>query len=108
MGKLWHQRATLHLKELAADFIERTSNRTSLVTVTNLVLSEDEQRALILLSVIPDEKGPAVVDFANRQLADFRDYIHEHSRLHDLPKFTFAIDKGEQNRQRIDELSAQQ
>ncbi len=94
------------LKELAAEFLNRASTRSALLTVTNIELSPDQRRATILLSVMPREKEHGAVDFANRHRNEFFEYIKKHSKLRFLPHIEFAPDLGEQNRQRIDELLA--
>lgn len=107
MSSIKKERATLLLKDLAADFLERHSNRTSLVTVTGVTLSPDQKSARILLSVLPKEKTAAAVDFANRYVDEFRDYLKSRSRLRFIPRITFIVDEGELNRQRIEELGIQ-
>jgi len=92
------------LKDLAGDFFSRHSNRTSLITVTNVLLSSDSKRANILLSVLPKEKERVALLFANRLRPLFKEYLNAHSRMRILPQITFAPDLGEQNRQRIEEL----
>lgn len=101
------EKVLLELKGLAGEFLARHSNRTSLVTVTNLSLSPDLKRAEIFLSVIPNEKEKAVIEFANRLRGEFCDYIRKHSKMHRLPHIVFSPDIGEKNRQRIEELSHQ-
>ena len=98
------EKVLLQLKGLAGDFLSRHSNRTSLITVTNIFLSPDLKRAEIFLSVLPNEKEHAAVEFANRIRGEFREYIRAHSKMHNLPHIIFAPDIGEQNRQRIDRL----
>jgi len=93
-----------HLKDLAGEFLVRESNRTSLITVTGVVLTPDTKRAEILLSVLPKEKARAAVEFANRNRDEFREYIKKHSRMRILPFVHFSLDLGELNRQRIETL----
>ena len=104
MAKHKDEKMLFHLKDLAGDFLSRHSNRTSLITVTNVVLSSDLKRANILLSVLPKEKERVALLFANRLRPEFKEYVKEHSRMRVLPQVTFLPDIGEQNRQRIDEL----
>lgn len=92
------------VQHLVANYINIESNRTSLITVTNIDLAPDMERATVLISVYPEEKAKAALDFLNRKRDDVRDYIKKHSKLRRLPRVTFAIDEGEKNRQRIDEL----
>jgi ribosome-binding factor A len=104
MNEMKQHRAEQMLKELAADFVERHSNRTSLITVTGIDLAPDMAQATILMTVFPQEKSKQAVEFANRWKNAFRDYVKRHARMRVLPRFEFAIDKGELNRQRIEEI----
>ena len=93
------------LKDLAADFLSRQSNRTSLITVTRVILSPDVKRVDIMLSVLPKEAEKAALIFANRMTTEFKEFIKAKSRIRILPRIRFIVDIGEHNRQRIDELS---
>lgn len=93
------------LKHLAAEFIERESNRTSLITVTNASLSESGKSAIIRFTVLPESHEKMVLDFLERRKPDFLLYIDEHARVGRMPSITFALDFGEKNRQRIDFIS---
>jgi len=95
------------LRELASEYISRESNQTSLITVTNIIFDYDTNRAKILVSVMPDYKIPAVKDFLDRNVGDFRKFAMENSSLGRVPFFSFEIDYGEKNRQRIDELGVE-
>ncbi|OGZ13474.1 MAG: hypothetical protein A2942_01380 [Candidatus Lloydbacteria bacterium RIFCSPLOWO2_01_FULL_50_20] len=98
------EKLLFHLKDLAGEFLNRHSNRTSLITVTNVILSPDLKRANILLSVLPKNSEHTAVLFANRLRPEFKEYLKKHSRMRVLPQVTFLPDLGEQNRQRIEEL----
>lgn len=100
-------RAEEVLKHLAAEFLQRESNGISLMTVTGVSLMNKRTKAIILFTVLPEHKAPEALDFANRKRNEFRDYVKKHARMQKLPQFHFAIDFGEKNRQRIDELSQQ-
>ncbi len=98
------EKALMHIKDLAGNFLSIHSNRTSLITVTNVLLSSDLKRANIMLSVLPKEKERVALLFANRLRPEFKEYVKKHSRMRLLPQVTFLPDIGEQNRQRIEEL----
>ena len=98
------ERMKEQLRELAAEFLNRISTRSALLTVSNIELSDDQKNARIFLSVMPREKEHGAVDFANRHRSEFSEYIKKHSKLYFLPKISFEADLGEQNRQRISEL----
>jgi ribosome-binding factor A len=90
---------------LAGDFFARESNQKSLITVTRADLSRDFKNATVYFSVLPQTMEEVTLKTAKRQRTDFRTYVREHSLLHPIPFFDFAIDLGEKNRQRIDELT---
>lgn len=92
------------VRNLAANFMQRESNHTSLITVTNVDMSPDGKRAVIFFTVLPADKQKAALDFAKRKRSEFRQYVTENSRIGRLPFFDFEIDMGEKNRQRIDDL----
>lgn len=98
------QRTEDIIKELAGKFIALESNRTSLVTVTNIFLTNRGKNVKILFTVLPEDKELAVLDFMKRKRADFRDYMKEKARLPIIPFVDFEIDFGEKNRQNVDRL----
>ena len=99
-----HDRAEEMLVHLAAKFIVRESNGTSLITATRAELSHKEDRAVIYVSVFPNEATPQALNFLNRNADEFREYLKDHARLRGLPRVNFVLDEGERNRQRLDEL----
>lgn len=107
-NEIKQHRAEEVLRELAANFLVRTSNKTSLITVTGIALSSDQKRATILVSVLPEHATTGALAFANRKRGEFRDELKKKSRLRIIPAITFMKDKGEQNRQNIDELLARE
>jgi len=92
------------VRNLAANFLQRESNHTSLITVTNVDLSPDGKRSVIFFTVLPEDKQKGALDFIKRKRSEFREYVAEKSRIGRLPFFDFEIDFGEKNRQRIDDL----
>src|SRR5687767_6304367 len=88
----------------AADFFARESNRTSLITITNYNLSPDTRNATLLVSVLPEGQEENVVAFMNRRAGDFRDYLKKHVKTKIIPYVKIEIDRGEKNRQLIDQL----
>jgi len=92
------------LRELAAAFFSRESNRTSLITITDVEVLNRGSKARILMTVMPENQEHAAIDFAGRQLMDFKQYVMDNSRIGRIPFFEIVLDKGEKNRQRIDEI----
>lgn len=93
------------IKEAAAEFMQRESNYVSLLTVTDVSLSDHGNQATIFFTVLPEEKEKAALDFAKRKRAEFREYFKGKARMRALPFFDFEIDLGEKNRQKIDEIA---
>ena len=94
------------LRTYAAEFLAREAGVQSLITVTRAVLSDDKSRATIYMTVLPEEKEVPALGFATRQISDFKAYLKTKVRMHRIPHIDFEIDKGEKNRQRLDELSS--
>ena len=92
------------LRHQAAQFIATEANRTSLVTVTRVTVSPDLKKATVYVTVLPDTEEQDVLHFLMRRGTDLRSYVSSKTNLRRLPFFEFAIDEGEKNRQRIDEL----
>ncbi|KKQ85973.1 MAG: Ribosome-binding factor A [Parcubacteria group bacterium GW2011_GWF2_38_8] len=92
------------IKELAAKFLERESNHTSLLTVISCAVSPDLKRATIFITVFPEEKEANALDFAKRKRKELREYLKKNMKIKIIPFIDVQIDQGEKNRQRIDEL----
>jgi ribosome-binding factor A len=99
-----NEKITHVIKELASEFLSKESNRQSLVTVTGVQFSARAKQATILISVLPDHKAEAALDFAKRQRGALRAFIKEKSRLSILPFLDIKLDIGEKNRQNVDRL----
>jgi len=92
------------IKELSAVFLERESNLTSLLTVTSASISPDLKNATILITVLPEEKENEALEFAKRKRRELREYLRENLKTKNIPFLDIALDRGEKNRQKIDEL----
>jgi ribosome-binding factor A len=101
-----HNRLAEYIREIAAEYLVRESNRDSLITVTGVELSDTESNARILISVLPTTKEADALDFSKRKTNDLRLYFMKKVKIRRAPRFSFAIDIGEKNRQRLDEISA--
>lgn len=93
------------IKEAAAEFLQRESNYTSLLTVTDVSLSDRGNQSTIFFTVLPQDKEKGALDFVKRKRAEFREYFKSKARMRALPFFDFEIDGGEKNRQKIDEIA---
>ncbi len=89
----------------AAEFLQRESTGQSLITVTDVKIGSEAREATILFTVLPESKQEAALEFARRQLSDFRIFMNEKVKTGRMPYFHFDIDRGEKHRQRIDEIT---
>ena len=92
------------IKELAALFLERENNRTSLITVISATVSPDLKRATIFITVLPDSKEADALNFVKRQLKDLREFLKKKLPIKIIPFLDVERDLAEKNRQKIDEL----
>lgn len=104
MSSLRTEKVARMIKELGAKFLERESNKTSLITVTSADCSPDLKRATLFITVLPESKEKAVIDFAKRKRSELRTYLKKNLEIKTIPFIDIEIDRGEKHRQKIDEL----
>jgi len=94
-----------NIRNIVAQFLERESNGTSLITVTGANVSKDLKKATIFISVLPESGEESALNFVKRRRKDVRSYLKKKLEMRSIPFLDFEVDLGEKNRQRIDELS---
>ncbi len=99
------EKAASELRDLAGEFIAREAGRSTLITPTRVTFGNSPKYATIYVSVFPHEEMAHALAFLERNVGEFRDYLKKHGRFSILPFVKFVEDYGEQNRQRLDELS---
>ena len=99
-----NERVANFIKELSASFLGRENNRTSLITVTSCTISPDIKRATIFITVLPESTETSAMEFTKRKRTELRDYLKKNMKTKIIPFIDFEIDRGEKNRQKIDEL----
>lgn len=105
MSEVKNEKIKEAVRHAAAEFFAHESNRTSLITVTAVELSEKGDRANILFTVYPETAEKPALEFARRNVLELRALLAKRLSIHHLPFLTFAIDIGEKNRQKLDRLS---
>lgn len=80
------------LTQTAAEFINRESNRQSLITVTKVDLDERGIEARIFVSIYPDDKAHGALDFLNRNHDEFKRFVRSRLKMHDIPRYRFVQD----------------
>ncbi len=99
-----NEKVSNNIKQLAAQFLSRENNRTSLITVTSCSASPDLKRATIFITVFPNTKEMNALGFVKRQRKDLREFLKKNMSVKIIPFIDVEIDQGEKNRQKIDEL----
>lgn len=90
----------------AAEFLARTVKAGgSLITVTRATIAPNLRTTTIFVSVIPKSHEEEVLTKLKRLRTDFHDYLKAKTVLRDVPTVDFVLDFGEENRQRIDDLT---
>ncbi len=104
MASQKEEKINKEMKKIFAQFIERESNRNSLITVTRCKISKDLKHIKVFVSVLPEEEEAKALAFLERRKWDARDYMKKRIRIRILPFVEFLLDQGEKNRQKIDQL----
>ena len=105
MSDTRHERTKEAIREQAAAYVARNAGPQSLITVTNVLLSDDTHKATVCITVLPESAEVSALAFMNRQRRDFAEYLVKHVKGVRMPHIEFVLDLGEKNRQRLDELS---
>ncbi len=99
-----HEKIENIVQKVASEFIERESNRNSLITVTRVYIPSDLKRATILFTVLPEGQEENALNFLKRLGSEFKEYFMKHAKVGRIPFFDFELDKGEKIAQRIRDL----
>ncbi len=94
------------IHKIASNWINRESNKKSLITITSCTLSNDQKYCTLGVSVLPENQERAVLDFLTRNKDVVRGELKKHGKLHALPYIVFVLDAGEKNRQVIFDILA--
>jgi ribosome-binding factor A len=91
------------IREAAAAFVARMAGPQSLITITSVFASNHGKQVTIRISVFPKEREAAALDFLIRQKDEMFAYVRKHVALARLPALHIDIDRGETNRQTVDD-----
>lgn len=94
----------LEIQAIAQDFFQRESSGLSMITITRTEVSRDMKHSTIFISVLPESKEEAAINFAKRMRSDLRHYVMKRLPVKVIPFFEVEIDYGEKNRLHVDSL----
>lgn len=89
---------------LVQDFFQRESSGLSMITITRVDITASMEHGTVFITVLPESKEQAALDFARRMRTDMRKYVMKRLPIKVIPFFEIEIDYGEKNRLHIDEL----
>lgn len=98
------EKITSVIVPIIAEYLNYHSNGSSMITVTNCLVSDDLKRATFYITVLPNNKEQEALNFAKRQRSEMREYLKKKTKIGLLPFIDIEIDEGEKHRQKIDEL----
>lgn len=105
MREIKHNKMEEIIHRKAAEFIRDESGKSSLLTVTRVVLNPSGKDAIIYFTTLPESEEDTALKFLERKTPEFKQRFIKESRVGFPPHFRFKIDYGERNRQRLDEIS---
>jgi ribosome-binding factor A len=82
------------IREAAARFIERESNKTALITVTRVELADRGRSATIYITVMPEDGEDSALNFLKRKRPELREAIKASLNIRTIPFLDVAIDNG--------------
>ena len=89
---------------ITQDFFQRESSGASMITVTRTEISRDMKHGTIFITVFPENKEDAAINFAKRMRSELRHFVMKRLPVKVIPFFEVEIDYGEKNRLHVDEL----
>lgn len=89
---MMHERAEESLQKAVSEFINRESNRRSMITVTGAALDRRGAHANVFISVFPEKDLRGALDFLNRNRDELKRYLKAHMALRAIPRVRFLPD----------------
>ncbi|USN95066.1 MAG: ribosome-binding factor A [Candidatus Nomurabacteria bacterium] len=95
------------IREVVAKWISKEASSASLITVTGVSYEKKGNKCFVHITVMPEEKEKAVLDFLKRNVVELRKHVGSVVKNHKVPFIEVHLDAGEKNRYRIIELLEQ-
>lgn len=92
------------IKEIVAQYIERLSNKSALLTITAVNLQERGHKAIIYFTVLPESGEESALNFLKRHRAELRNAIKNKLSIRTIPFLDVEIDRGQKALQTIENL----
>jgi ribosome-binding factor A len=82
---------------IVQDFFQRESSGASMITITRTEISRDMKHGTIFMSVLPESKEEAAINFAKRMRSELRHFVMKRLPVKVIPFFEVEIDYGEKS-----------
>jgi len=79
------------IMEKVADFFNHQSNRMSLITVTDCIVSKDGRSATVYISVLPDSQRESALNFAKRKRSEMKEFVMKNTKIGRIPHFEVEL-----------------
>ena len=89
-----------------ATWVSRNANHASLITIVSLELSDDISHARVGVSVLPETHEKDALRFLEKHRTDIKSYLKKHTRGMLPHTYSWFVDLGTKNRERIYEILA--
>ncbi len=99
-----NQKIEEQIKEIAAHYIERESNKSALLTITRVEVFERGRGAMNYLSVLPETGEESAINFLKRKRPEIRDAIKKRMNIRTIPFLDVQIDRGQKALHTIEAL----
>ncbi|PID83173.1 hypothetical protein CSB11_02405 [Candidatus Campbellbacteria bacterium] len=93
------------IRQIASDFINTETNKTSLITVTHVDVAPNLSQAVLFVTVFPESAEESALNFLKRKRSEIKHAVKKNTKMKRIPFFDFEIDQGEKNHQKIEEIS---
>lgn len=91
-------------KEISAKYIERVSNKTAIITVTQVQMFDRGKKATVYISVLPQSSEEMALNFLKRKRAEIRNEVKDKLNIRTIPFIDVEIDTGHKALQTIENL----
>jgi ribosome-binding factor A len=94
------------LRHLISEFLAREAEwpENSLATVLKVETTPNLQEAKIFVSVIPANQTGSVLSVLKRLTSEMASFLRKNMTVHSIPHFTWVIDQGEVQVDRLEQL----
>lgn len=90
-------------KKLIAQFLGPYAEG-SVVTVVQCVVSRDIKHAKAFIAIYPQNKENDVVLSIQEKQKELQDFLRKNTRMKSVPRVMFIVDRGEEQREKINKL----